>query len=135
MPAIMADHDVEGHVHVLHRVLLSDQWRDLWTDLGYTVASFERLGIPANVPDVELWHICQTRQIVPITAHRNKTGSASLEATIQQFNEPSSLPVLTLAEPGRLLTSHAYMQRVVERLLEYLVDVENLGGTGRLYLP
>jgi hypothetical protein len=24
---------------------------------------------------------------------------------------------------------------VVERLVEYLIDVENLRGTGRLYLP
>jgi hypothetical protein len=45
-----------------------------------------------------------------------------------------SLPVLTISEPQRLLSSRAYARRVAERLMEYLIDVENLRGTGRLYL-
>jgi hypothetical protein len=40
-------------------------------------------------------------------------------ATIQQFSEASSLPVLTIGEPNRILTSPEYADRVVERLLEY----------------
>jgi hypothetical protein len=135
MPAIMADHDVEGHVHVLLRLLLSDEWYPMWTALGYTVVSFESLGLPTTTPDVELWQLCQARQIVLITGNRNKDGPRSLEATIQQFSVTSSLPVLTIGEPNRILTSPEYADRVVERLLEYLVDVENLRGTGRLYLP
>jgi len=43
--------------------------------------------------------------------------------------------VLTLSEPQRVLSSRTYANRVVERLVEYLIDVENLRGTGRLYLP
>jgi len=42
---------------------------------------------------------------------------------------------LTISEPQRLLSSRAYAYQVVERLVEYLIDVENLHGTGRLYLP
>jgi hypothetical protein len=34
-----------------------------------------------------------------------------------------------------MLSSRAYTHRVVERLMEYLIDVDNLRGTGRLYLP
>ena len=135
MPAIMADHDVEGHVHVLLRLLLSDEWHPMWTALGYTVVSFESLDIPTTTPDVELWQLCQARQIVLITGNRNKDGPRSLEATIQQHNTACSLPVLTIGEPNRILTSHEYAHHVVERLLEYLVDVENLRDTGRLYLP
>ena len=58
-----------------------------------------------------------------------------MEATIQASHTPTSLPVLTISEPQRMLSSRAYAHRVVERLLEYLIDVENLRGTGRLYLP
>jgi len=54
---------------------------------------------------------------------------------IHTSNTPWSMPVLTIGEPQRLLRSRAYAQRAVERLLEYLVDIENLRGTGRLYLP
>ena len=90
MPAMMADHDIEGQMHVLLRLL---------------------------------------------TSNRNQESPESLEATIQLATTPESLPVLTIGEPQRILSSRAYAQRVVERLVEYLIDVENLRGTGRLYLP
>jgi len=99
------------------------------------VESFASLGVPPHTPDADLWHLCQTRQIVLITGNRNEEGPASLEATLQASTTPTSLPVLTLSEPQRVLSSRAYANRVVERLVEYLIDVENLRGTGRLYLP
>ncbi|HWG45363.1 MAG TPA: hypothetical protein VN688_21550 [Gemmataceae bacterium] len=36
---------------------------------------------------------------------------------------------------NRINHSRAYAERVVERLLEYLIDIDNYRGTGRLYLP
>jgi hypothetical protein len=72
---------------------------------------------------------------VLITGNRNQAGPTSLEAVIHTSNTPWSLPVLTIGEPQRLLRGRVYAQRVVERLLEYLIDLENLCGTGQLYLP
>ena len=135
MTAIMADHDCEGQMQVLLRLLASAEWHALWTALAVRVESFASLGVPPNTPDADLWHLCQTQQIVLITGNRNEEGPASLEATLQASNTPTSLPVLTLSEPQRVLSSRAYANRVVERLVEYLIDVENLRGTGRLYLP
>jgi hypothetical protein len=135
MAAIMADHDCEGQMQVLLRLLTSTEWQALWTELAVRVASFASLGVPPNTPDADLWRLCQTRQILLITGNRNEEGPASLEATLQAANTPTSLPVLTLSEPQRVFSSHAYARRVVERLVEYLIDVENLRGTGRLYLP
>jgi len=134
MLAIMADHDVEGHLQVLLRVLTSAAWRELWSELAYTVESFVSLGIPYNTPDLELWRICQARQIVLITGNRNKAGLDSLTSVIQRINNPSSIPVLTIGDPPRILSSRDYAESVVSRLLEYLVDLENIRGTGRLYL-
>jgi len=57
-----------------------------------------------------------------------------LEATIQASHTFTSLPVLIISEPQRILSSRTYARQVVERLVEYLIDVENLRGTGRLYL-
>ena len=131
----MADHDIEGHLQVLLQLLKSEEWRALWDDLTYNIESFESLGIPYNTSDLDLWRICQERQIVLITGNRNKVGPDSLEHTIQQFNAPSRLPVLTVGAPNRILSSRDYAQRVVSRLLEYLIDVDNIRGTGRLYLP
>ena len=131
----MADHDIEGQMQVLLRLLTSAQWRILWTELAVCVESFASLGLSVDTPDIELWQLCQTHQIVLLTGNRNREGPESLEAVIQTANTPGSLPVLTVGEPQRIFSSNTYAHRVVERLMEYLVDLENLRGTGRLYLP
>ena len=131
----MADHDVEGHLRALLRVLMSEEWRDFWVELGYSIESFESLGIASNTPDRQLWRLCQDRDIVLITGNRNKEGPESLEAAIEQLSTEASLPVLTIGEPHRIFTSNAYTYQAAVRLLEYLDDIDHLRGTGRLFLP
>lgn len=135
MPSIMADHDVEGHLRALLRVLMSDEWRGFWEELGYPIETFESLGIASNTPDRRLWCLCQERGIVLITGNRNKAGPESLEAAIEQLSTEASLPVLTISEPHRIFTSNEYTHRTAVRLLEYLDDMDRLRGTGRLFLP
>lgn len=45
------------------------------------------------------------------------------------------LPVFTFADADRIDQSAAYLDQVVESLLDYLLDEANYRGTGRLYLP
>ena len=135
MPAIMADHDIEGQMQVLLRLLTSAAWFEVWHELAIRVESFASLGLPENTSDIALWQFCQTQQIILITGNRNKAGPEALEAVIEQNNTPSSLPVLTIGVPPRVLSSRAYAERVATRLLEVLLDVEQYRGTGRLYLP
>ena len=135
MPAIMADHDVEGQVQVLLRLLTAAEWHEVWQELAVRVESFAYLGIPPDSSDAELWRICQAQQILLITGNRNSTGPEALETVMARDNTPTSLPVLTIADPRRVLSSRAYAERVAIRLLEYLLDLENYHGTRRLYLP
>ena len=135
MPSVMADHDVEGQVRILLRVLMSDDWREFWLELGYQIESFASLGIATNTADIDLWRLCQERDIVLITGNRNKEGPESLEATIEQWGTPESLPVLTIGEPNRIFSSREYAHRAAERLLAYLDRMDHLRGTGRLFLP
>lgn len=135
MPAIMADHDVEGQVHVLLRLLTSAEWYEVWQELAVRIESFAHLGLPVDSSDAELWRLCQAQQIILITGNRNRAGPEALEAVIAQYNTSTSLPVLTIGDPRRVLSSPAYADRVVTRLLAYLLDLENFRGTGRLYLP
>jgi hypothetical protein len=79
--------------------------------------------------------MCQAQQILLITGNRNSTGPEALETVMARDNTPTSLPVLTIADPRRVLSSRAYAERVAIRLLEYLLDLENYRGTRRLYLP
>jgi len=131
----MADHNIEGHFEVLLRILRTDPWREIWSELGFEIASFEGLSLSPDASDADLWQACQAHEVLLVTANRNKDGSDSLEATIAERNQPSSLPVLTVSDADQILTSREYATRVVSQLLEFLFDLDNIRGTGRLYLP
>ncbi|MBO0697407.1 MAG: hypothetical protein J2P46_03370 [Zavarzinella sp.] len=70
-----------------------------------------------------------------ITGNRNEEDETSLEATIHRENTPDSLPVLTIGRPDDVLTSAEYADRVTEKLVDYLLDIDQFRGTGRLYIP
>lgn len=79
--------------------------------------------------------MCQQREIVLLTANRNDEGPESLEATIRALNHPRSLPVFTIADPELVLVSRDYAERVAIQVLEYLLELDNFRGVGRLYVP
>jgi hypothetical protein len=135
MRAIMADNDIQGQMRVVVLLLNSAGWRDLWLSLNLAVRTFADLSLDSDVPDAELWHACQREGIVLITGNRNKESPDSLEATIEICNVPTSLPVFTLSDPNRILRSREYANKVVEKLLQYLMEFDNVRGSGRVWLP
>lgn len=135
MPRIMADHNVEGHIQLLFTIWPSPSWGDVWRGIGCDLESFERLGIAPDSSDTALWELCQTHEIVLLTGNRNAEGADSLEAAIASRGTARSLPVITIGDPDRLLRDRDYAQRVAAQVLEYLLDLERLRGTGRLYVP
>ena len=90
-------------------------------DLARRGNTFADVGLSRDAKDVEVWRLCQERQLLLVTANRNKEGDDSLEATIQTENTATSLPVLTLADAEKIRHSRTYAEQVVLRLLEYLV--------------
>ena len=135
MRAIMADNDIRGQFTILMVHLRSDEWREIWNSLNLSVLSFADLGLDDDVSDSVLWRSCQAQQIILLTGNRNEDGPDSLEATIRQFNTPISLPVFTLALPRKVVSSQAYAAKIAESLLQYLLDIDRIRGTGRLWLP
>jgi hypothetical protein len=97
--------------------------------------TLSQIGLPDEATDQDIWRRCQERQLCLITANRNKFGLGSLEATIQNENQPDSLPVFTIGDADLVAHDHTYSERIVERLLEFLIDIDNYRGAGRLYLP
>jgi len=132
---ILADINVGKQRDALLSVLTSDPWRDLWGGLGLVVESFPTLGLSCNASDAVIWRTCQREELVLITANRNKRGPDSLEAVIQRENQPESLPVVTIAGPDRVLQDRLYAEKVAERLLDYLMRIEEVRGAGRIYVP
>jgi hypothetical protein len=131
----MADNDIRGHMAILARALLSDDWREIWLSLNLPIWSFADLSLTADAADAAVWHACQRGEVILITGNRNDDGDDSLQATIQAHNTPASLPVFTISEPKRVMRSPDYANRVVDRLLRYLMDIDNVRGAGRLWLP
>jgi hypothetical protein len=135
MLRIMADNDVLGHVRTLVQVCESPAWSEFWHETQCELVSFGELGLAEDATDAQVWQACQENEVVLITGNRNAEGPQSLEVTIRQHNNHRCLPVLTLADQDQVLRDRSYAGAVAERLLEILFDLDNLRGSGRLYLP
>jgi hypothetical protein len=108
---------------------------ELWEHLGLATLAFRDLGLPTDSSDWVVWQRCQQEQLVLVTGNRNHEGPESLESAIRPLNAPHHLPVLTLANMDRILHERSYAERVADKLLEDLFDVENFRGAGRVYVP
>lgn len=135
MKGILADHNADGHVEVLLRTLLSDEWLEMWNEFDVPFLTFAELGLSSDVDDVTLWRTCQREQVVLITNNRNAEGPESLEYMIHTETTADCLPVLTLANAERIRTDREYAEQTAVRLLECLLDIENYRGTARIYVP
>ena len=135
MKGLLADAHAIGHVEYLVRVMQAAPWTEFWQDLGLTYFRFEDIGLSLRSTDLEIWQRCQAEQLILITDNRNNDSPASLESVIRLHNTPNSLPVFTIGDLDKLLTSRRYTERVVAMLYDYLLRIDSVRGTGRLYLP
>lgn len=128
---ILLDNNLDGHLAFLEAGLRETGW-----DQTITLV-FQRLrdvGLPYDVPDHEIWRFVQQHRLILLTHNRNSADETSLQATIQRENTPHSLPVLTISNKDELAVAD-FRQRVVHKLVEYAVDLDQYLGTGRLYVP
>lgn len=135
MLTILLDENIDGYAPYLSRSFFSPAWSDISSALGIRVVTFEQLGLAKGMPDELLWEFCQLHRFYLITDNRNQHDPGSLEATIQTRNLPTSLPVFTISDIHRLRSEREYANAIVAKLLENLIDADNLIGAGRLYLP
>ncbi len=132
---MLADIHVRGPVEDLVREMQSEPWAEFWKYLGLALFHFDAVGLTPTSTDLEIWQRCQAEQLALITNNRNEDSPDSLEATIRQHNTPDSLPIFTIGNLDSFRLSRAYAERVLKRLYEYLLDIESVRGTGRLFLP
>jgi hypothetical protein len=131
----MADNDIQGHMAILTQILLSDDWREIWLSLNVPIWGFANLSLTADASDAAVWHACQREEVILITGNRNEESDDSLQATMRAHNTPTSYPVMTISDPNAVVFERRYAHRVVESLLQYLLDIEKYRGAGRLWLP
>jgi hypothetical protein len=132
---ILADINVVGQVVYLVKLMQAEPWTEFWNDLGLVLHRFEDLGLTATAKDVEIWQQCQAHALILITDNRNDDSPDSLTAAIRKFNTPTSLPVFTIADLDKFGASREYEKRVLATLYDYLLRIDEVRGTGRLFLP
>ena len=135
MVTLLVDANLDGHAELLDMRLRSETWQELRDQLDIQFLHFEQAGLPRTTQDDVVWRLCQEKGYYLLTANRNLESEDSLEATIRREGTAQSLPVFTFADSDRIYQSAAYLDDVVETLLEYLLDEGNYRGSGRLFLP
>jgi hypothetical protein len=132
---ILADINIQGHVDLLVVLMQAEPWRLFWDHLQLRYFHFADVGLVRDSADSLVWEKCQQHELVLLTENRNMDHPDSLEAILQTRNTVSSLPVFTIANVPRLRSSSEYAHRIIEDLLDSLLRIDTLRGTGRLYLP
>jgi predicted nuclease of predicted toxin-antitoxin system len=132
---ILADINVIGPVASLVRQMQTPEWIDLWISLNIEFKQFSDVGLSADSADLEIWQTCQAEELVLVTDNRNRDSEDSLEAAIREHNQPNCLPVFTISNISRFQTSREFAQKVLEDFFDYLLRIDEVRDTGRLYLP
>ncbi len=135
MKGLLADINIQGHLDLLVVLMKAEPWRLFWDHLHLEYFPFADVGLVHDSPDAFIWETCQAQELVLITENRNKDDPTSLEATIQARNTSVSLPVFTIANVPRMRASQEYANNVIESMIDLLLRIDTLRGTGRLYLP
>jgi hypothetical protein len=99
------------------------------------VEKFPALGLSDDATDAVIWRTGQREGLVLVTANRNRRGPDSLETVMQSENQPDSLPVVTIANANRLLRDRVYAEKTAEKALDYLMRIDEVRGSGRIYVP
>jgi len=133
--ALLIDANLDGHAQLLDQRLRTPTWQEMRDHLDLRILYFEDVKLDRTATDDVVWRWCQEHGYYLLTANRNHESPNSLEATIRREGTAESLPVLTLADASRLYQSSAYLDKVVESLLGYLLDHQRYRGAGRLFLP
>jgi hypothetical protein len=131
MLTILVDHNIEGQAMLLWGTLTATGWLEL---LPLRLVTLAQVGLPYDSSDREMWRFAQENGMVLLTANRRMDGEDSLEQTIREENTATSLPVLTIGNPERMV-ERTYREQCAIRLLEVGVDIDNYLGAGRIFIP
>jgi hypothetical protein len=128
---ILLDNDLTGNGIFIEEGLKETGWDQL---IQFRLQRLRDYGLPANLPDQDIWRFVQTHRLLLVTNNRNDEDETSLQATMQRENTLESMPIITVSDKDSLIQMD-YRQRVAHRLAEIVFDLENYLGTGRVFVP
>lgn len=129
---LLIDHNIEKHGKMLSDMLIQQGWANF---IPVKVVIFDEVNLVMESSDREVWRVAQKHQLILLTANRRMVGEDSLEQVLREENTVQSLPVLTLSDSDRFAKESTYRNRCLIRILDILIDIENLMGSKRLFVP
>ena len=132
MIGLLVDHNIERHGRLIWSQFATADWQAM--NLS-SFATLDQLGMDASASDREIWLFCQHEGFLLFTANRNMDGEDSLEAVIRRHGRHNSLPVLTLADPDRVLEDAAYRELCAYRIAEIAIETDSSRGITRMFIP
>jgi hypothetical protein len=128
----LIDHNLGGHAEILMGNIVSQGWLEL---LPIKFITFKEINLSIDSNDRIVWRFAQANQMLLLTANRSMKGEESLEQVLREENTAISLPVITIGDANRFLADRVYRNRVTDRLIEILLDIEAWMGVGRIFVP
>jgi hypothetical protein len=96
---VLLDHHMKRQGILLWSSLENQGWLAL---LDLPMLAFADVGLPISSSDREVWRFVQKNRLILLTANRNDRDEDSLQRTIWDENQPTSLPVVTISVLDRL---------------------------------
>ena len=131
MITLLADHNIEGQALLLWGTLGAAGWLEL---VPLRLVRFAEVELSYDSTDRDVWRFAQANQMLLLTDNRNMVGADSLEQTIRDENQATSLPVITMSRADRII-ERPYRERCAARLLDIALSLDNYWGVGRVFIP
>jgi hypothetical protein len=132
MIGLLADNNIEGHARLLWRQFAEADWQSMGVSHLVTLGNLQ---IAVETSDRDIWLFCQSEDLLLLTANRNMDGVDSLEAVLREQAIDQPLPVLTLADPDRVLIDPVYRELCAYRIADIALDLDQYRGTPRAFIP
>lgn len=131
MITILVDHNIEGQAALLWNTLTVAGWVDL---AEFRFVTFGQVGLAVASSDRAVWQFAQEQGMLLLTGNRNMDNPNSLEQTIRDSNQGTSLPVITIGDLDQMVEA-TYRERCATRLAEIALYLDDYHGAGRLFIP
>jgi hypothetical protein len=131
MITVLVDHNIEGQAALLWNTLIVAGWVDL---AQFRFVTFVQVGLTVASSDRMVWQFAQAQGMLLLTGNRNMDNPNSLEQTIRDSNQATSLPVITVSDLDQMVEA-TYRERCATRLAEIVLYLDDYRGAGRLFIP
>jgi hypothetical protein len=131
MIGILVDRNIERQGQLLWRQFADSDWQTMQVA---SMTTLIKAGLESDATDRSIWTLCQQHRLLLLTANRNRRGEDSLQAVLDDLNNPAALPVLTLSNANRALVDAVYRELCAYRIADIALELPRYLGIGRLFI-